>query len=394
MEEFTFNGDWEFKLELKEFFSSNLKWSDKMDPQRAKPNVKIVDLKSYDPDPLKEQINTINFIINNESKVLDAICKALVPINNHYGEMCGEYDWFPERITTENLGEVLLIQEISILKEHKDDQAYYELSCGYKGDEEHGLIIVMHGMQLFDFSAVGEMDYINLYKDLGERAKIFIEKNIIENEFQAPQFQKVLPKYGKYKPWQKELLVDYLAKIFRSKENEKLKEIILSGEYNVNHRIDSYNRNLVDLAAHYDNIEMMEYTISRGGDFSRAMLYCSGQYLKKDVVECLVKHGASVDILHWRGETALNQSITKCSSAIFKVKRNNDSNAYHYDKAEKELEVQKNRIQFYLSMGANPNSINTHGDDFKTVLKNMWKAVSYEEGNRIINEIEELINSQ
>ena len=204
MKEFTFNGDWEFKLNLNEFFNSNLRWRENMDPQNAKPNVKIVDLKSYDPDPLKEQINTINFIINNELRVLEAICKALVPINNDYGEKCGQYDWFPERLTAENLGEVLLIQEISILKEHKDDQAYYELSCGYKGDEEHGLIIVMHGVQLFDYSAIGEMDYINLYKDLGERAKIFIEINKIENEFQAHQMQKVLPKYGKYKPWQKE----------------------------------------------------------------------------------------------------------------------------------------------------------------------------------------------
>ena len=133
MKEFKFKGDWEFKLNLNEFFNSNYRWSKKMDPQNAKPNVKIVDLKSYDPDPLKEQINTINFIINNESRVLESICKELVPINNDYGERSGEYDWFPERLTPENLGEVLLIQEISILKEHKDDQAYYELSCGYKG---------------------------------------------------------------------------------------------------------------------------------------------------------------------------------------------------------------------------------------------------------------------
>ena len=393
MKEFTFNGDWEFKLNLNEFFNSNLRWRENMDPQNAKPNVKIVDLKSYDPDPLKEQINTINFIINNESRVLEAISKALVPINNHYGERCGEYDWFPERLTAENLGEVLLIQEISILKEHKDDQAYYELSCGYKGDEEHGLIIVMHGVQLFDYSAIGEMDYINLYKDLGERAKIFIEINKIENEFQAHQMQKVLPKYGKYKPWQKELLVEYLSKLLRTKDNEKLKEIISRGEYDVNHRIDFYNRNLVDLAAHYGNIEMIEYAISRGGDFSRAMLYCSGTYLKKDVVKCLVKHGASVDILHWRGETALHQSITSCSSAMFSAKRNKDRDENTYNKAVYELEKQKDRIQFYLSLGANPNSINTNGDDFKTVLKKMWEA-AYEEGNRIIKEIEELINSQ
>lgn len=393
MEEFIFNGDWEFKLDLKGIFNSNLNWRDKMDPQRAQPNVKIVDSKSYDPDPLVEQINTLNYIINNEEKVLESACKALNPINQDYGERCGMYDWFPKELNPENLGKVLLIQEISILKEHKNNLSYYELSCGYKGDEEHGLIIVMYKGQLMDYSAIGEMDYTNLYKDLGERAKIFIAKNIAENEFQAPQMQKVLPKYGKYKPWQKELLVDYLSKLLRTQENEKLKEIISSGEYDVNHRIDDYNRNLVDLAAHYGNIEMIEYAISRGGDFSRAMLYCSGPYLKKEVVECLVKHGASVDILHWRGETALHQSITSCSSAMFSAKRNKDRDVNTYNKAVKELEVQKDRIQFYLSMGANPNAINTNGDDFKTVLRKMWEA-AYEEGNRIIKEMEELINSQ
>ncbi len=393
MEEFTFNGDWEFKLDLKTIFNSNLNWRENMDQQYAQPNVKIVDYKSYDPDPLDEQLNTLNYIINNDEKVLESVCKALDPINQDYGERCGMYDWFPKDLSPENLGKVLLIQEISILREHKDDQAYYELSCGYKGDGEHGLIIVMHGNRLIEYDAVGEVGYGNLYKDLGERAKIFIEKNKIENEFQAPQMQKVIPKYGKYKPWQKELLGDYLSKLLRKKDNEKLKEIISSGEFDVNHRIDFYNRNLVDLAAHYGNLEMIEYAISRGGDFSRAMLYCTGPHLKKDVVECLVKYGASVDILHWRGETALYQSITSCSSAMFSAKRNKDRDENAYHKAVYELEKQKDSIQFYLSMGANPNSINANGDDFKTVLRTMWKA-GYEEGNRIIKEIEEYINLQ
>lgn len=393
MKEFKFNGDWEFKLDLEEFVNSNLKWSKQMQENSAKVKVKIIDSKNYDPDPLKEQLNTINFIINEELTVLESTAQALLPINNYYGEMCGEYDWFPLKLTTENLGEVLLIQEISILKEHKNDQAYYELSCGYKGDEEHGLIIVMHGAQLIEYAAIGEMDYGNLYEDLGERTKIFIEKNKLENEFEKPQMQKVLLKYGKYKPWQKELLVEYLSKLLWTKENEKLKEIIQSGDYDVNHRIDYNDRNLVDLAAHYGNLEMIEYAISRGGDFSKAMLYCSGAYLKKEVVECLVKHGASVDVLHWRGETALYQSIRSCSSAMFSMKRNKNRDVNTYDKAVKELEVQKDSIQFYLSMGANPNSINRDGDDFKTVLKEMWKVVP-DEGNRIIKEIEKLINVQ
>ncbi len=393
MKEFTFNGDWEFKLDLKTIFNSNLKWRENMDQQYAIPNVKIVDYKTYDPDPLPEQLNTLNYIINNEEKVLESTCKALNPINQDYGERCGMYDWFPKDLNPENLGKVLLIQEISILREHKDDFSYYELSCGYKGDEEHGLVIVMHGQRLMEYDAIGEVDYGNLYKDLGERAKLFIEKNILENEFQVPQMQKVLPKYGKYKPWQKELLADYISQLLRTNENEKLKEIISSGEYDINHRIDDYNRNFVDLTAHCGNIEMIEYAIGRGGDFSKAMLYCSGAYLKKDVVECLVKHGASVDVFHWRGETALQQAIASCSSAMFRVKRTKDRDENTYNKALEELEVQKDRVQFYLSMGANPNNLNTKGEDYKTFLSKMWKAAP-EEGNRLIKDIEELIEPQ
>ena len=225
MEKFNFNGDWEFKIELQDFAKSNSNWINSLGRNKGNNaiSVRIKDFKSYDPDPLVQQENTLNYIINNQPKVINALCKAIDIINDDYGERTGMREQLPDKMTPQNLGKVLLVSQIIILTEHKDDYAYYEYSCEYTEDLEHGLIVVMHGDELIEYSAVGEMVYEGLYNDLGDRAKAFIDTNIKNQEFGANKVHQVLRKYGKFKPWQKLAMTEYFGHLLRTKNNEKYK---------------------------------------------------------------------------------------------------------------------------------------------------------------------------
>ncbi|MDF1698374.1 MAG: hypothetical protein P1U56_21165, partial [Saprospiraceae bacterium] len=271
MEQFIFKGDWEFDLQLSMFMASNSNWGDhkRKTPELKPIRVVIKDEKNYDPDPIEEQIATVHYIMKNQMAVLNGLCSALDRINQQYAEWCGEDDWFPDKMSIATISDVLWISEITILTEHKDGRAYYEISCEYRGDLEHGLIIVMYDTRMLEHAPVGEVEYSELYKDLGELSAAQIEKNLQSNDFGLNQIHIPLPKYGKLKPWQEEAMSDYLSNLVRLKNNELLKEMINDDKFDINQRLDYNNRNLVDMAAYYGNTEMIEFLVERKADTSR-----------------------------------------------------------------------------------------------------------------------------
>jgi len=389
MNEFKFNGDWEFSLKLNEF--SKLKAASKTQYEGSDlTQFKIIDYRSYDPDPLAQQIAAINFIINNEAAFIESILLASHNINAHYIERSGEDDWIPKPLNVESLGQLLSIGTISILTEHKDNVAYIQMDCGYKGDEEHGLTIVMHKHRLIGHDLMFEMDYACVYADLGkEVGEVFRNGNIKSLELGKDQIHKALDKYGKLKPWQKQATEDYLSDLLRKKENDTLKKIIEEEAYNFNDRIYYKDRNLVDIAAYRNNIEMIDYLIGQGADFSRSIFECTGAYIKKDIIECLVGHGANIDELGTRRITALQHEITRYVSSLDRSIRYKE-NAYQYESAQKELEDHKDKLCFYIRMGANPNNCDTEGNNYKQVLLKRWKETFLSTHN-VIAQIEQLI---
>ena len=200
MTEFTFNGDWEIKLNLEKFIDSNSKWGDNQKSSETPNhiNLKIIDKKNYEPDPLDEQINSIEYIINNQEKVLEDLCASFNTINKKYGEYSGEHGWYPDVLTVNNLGSIFHISEVVILVEHKDEKSYVQFNGEYAGDYEHGLILAMHNGKLIGSNQQGEDVYSEIYNDLGDERDKFRDFNIAHQEFGKNQVHQPLPKYGKH----------------------------------------------------------------------------------------------------------------------------------------------------------------------------------------------------
>ena len=390
MERFNFTGDWEFGMDLKEFIKSNSNWGDNLSLNRndISIRVKIVDFKSYDPDPLKEQENTLNYILNNQTSVIESLCKAVDKINIDFGERVGMYDWFPAKMNPQNLGKILLVRELEILIEHKNNFAYYQYSCTYKGDLEHGLIIVMHGNELIEYSEVGEMDYGGVYKDLGETAKNFIQVNKTKRAFGENQIHKVLPKYKKFKPWQLEATREYLSNLLRRKENETLIKIIDNNDWDYNYQFSYDNRSFIDFAINYGNLEIVKHLIGKGADFSKSILSCGGI---KEVVKLVVENGGNIDTLAVNGKTPFGNEVLNYGFVMLRLTSISEKDTVRYRPALNHVKEAEHRLSFYLEMGANPNDCDGQGGDFKSIIGGRWSR-NIELLGKIFGGLEEMIS--
>ncbi|MEO1263894.1 MAG: hypothetical protein AAFZ15_34125, partial [Bacteroidota bacterium] len=314
MESFKFNGDWEYELNLREFQKSNSKWNKNPNSKISERPIKlkILDLKNFDPDPLPEQFESIYYIINHEKLVLDSLCRVFKTINKQYGDRSGDHDWYSNKMKLNDLGSIFLIKKIEIFTEHKNGKAYFQLSGEYRGDEEHGLIVVMHGDKLIGFDQIGEDCYKEVYENLGELGKKNIDFNIKHQTFGEGIIHKPLMKYGKFKPWQELAMTEYFESLFRTKNNEKIKDIVLNEKFDINHPIEDNEKSLTDLAAYFGNSEILEFLIKEGGDFSKSILRCN----YKNTIEILVKNGISIDYMTGYGGTRLFDSIRSYASAL------------------------------------------------------------------------------
>jgi len=271
--------------------------------------------------------------------------------------------------------------------------SYLRIDFEYKGDEEHGIAIILHKDRLIGFSGIGDMGYECIYKDLGlDKKKVFEEmlerRHIGENIVHKP-----LDKYGKFKPWQLNATSDYLSKLLREKNNKKIIEEIESKRLDINMRFPRLDKNLVDKAAYSNNVEILEYLIERGGDFSNSILQCiNNGYFHPESIKLLVDKGASIDATYgYWGQTPLYSQIRNFTQVVVnKEEHRKKRREKSYERAVEELKMTKERILFYLELGANPNKLDKEGKTYKDVVQSSW-AEHIIEKHQILEQVEELI---
>ena len=393
MTKFNFNGDWEYKMNLPEFMKSNKHWYEDPDPN-FKPkliNLKILDQRTLDPDPLPQQLDTIHHLINNEKKILKSLNKAFVSINKTYGEYCGEHDWYSNDRTADKLGTVFLVSEIVILTEHKDGHCYIEFSGEYKGDPEHGLIVAMHGDRLMGFDQIGEDNYKEIYEDLGPEKDAFRDFNIKTNEFGINQIHATIEKYDKLKPWQLETSEEQFRRLLRCNKTEEIIHEIESKNWKINTRFSDMGQNIVDMAAVQGNQELLEYLIDKEGDFSNSIPACiQHASSNKEMIKYLVNKGASIDTWLFWGTTPLCEEIKRYVRSLRDLDYYKTRSPERLERIKKEHNEYKERIKFYIELGSDPMHLNKKGNDYKEILKIHWNDTFLKENN-IYAQVEALI---
>jgi hypothetical protein len=401
LDAYRFSGDWSFDLLLPQMaklhYGIGGKYHERMitfftNLEQGYMPVTIQDERNYEPDPTQAQEATIQYIIVKEQEVVEALFKAFQEvINPYYVEACGEDYWIPEMRQASDLKKLIGFSSIIILAEYKEGMAYYEVRCEYKGDEEHGLSVVMYKDQLIGYSGMGDMSYQCIADDLGmDKGKAW-EDILAQQEEGKHMVHVPLSKYGKFKPWQQEATEEYFRTLLRKQENEKLIEILKESNWDVNYRFVELDKNLVDLAAYANNVEMTQYLIDKGGDFSRSMRECTDFYIKKEVIALLVQNGANVDILNNWGVTPLHNELHHYARAVQNKSKHEGIDPKRFEQELEKENEHRERVLFYLKMGANPYFCDKEGHNYEEVLLKRWNATFLQESG-LLEKVEALVS--
>lgn len=394
---YQFDGDWEFNLRLPKlsqiydeiWFGKGIRTPLLDTLEQGYVPFQIFDERTYDPDPTDAQNNAIHYLVKNENVLLQSLFSIFKnQINPKFVEWCGEDEWIPELHSHHDFGKLARINNIQVLTHHKSNVAYLRIDFEYKGDEEHGIAIVLHQDQLIGFAGIGDMGYECIYQDMGFDQKKVYEGILEKRKFGINMVHTPLEKYGKHKPWQLEATSDYFDKLFREKNNQKIIEEIQSNQWNINIRFPELNKNLVDKAAYFNNVELLEYLIDQGGDFSQTL--SQGVNHHEASLRILVKKGASIDTYGFRGKTLLCFALENFVRALVQKEQYKSKDEARYEKKQKEFETLKKRVLLYMELGANPNNLEQKGKTYQDVVNNSW-AKHIIKQYKIMNQVETLI---
>lgn len=233
MEEFQFNGDWETII-----FLSKL-WKERDRPNNAFRQKQlnsetfellIDDVFDEEPDPSKEQLNTISFLQEetNQDKIIANLFNYIVEvISPEYQELS---ERFPKLSELKDLKEVIGLDHVIVLRFGKADHAYYNLMFETSLDREHGLGFVMHKDIIIEHGGIGDLSYEQVAKHMGMEYEAYLQyQSKIQTE-PTKTYQKPSKKYGKLKPWQKELNSQFHFILYSNGDDTALIHFIESGK--------------------------------------------------------------------------------------------------------------------------------------------------------------------
>ncbi|MFT6708166.1 MAG: hypothetical protein ACJATF_003022 [Flavobacteriales bacterium] len=232
---FEFNGEWVVNLKLEEFLLLNNKRSQSDLEKANQPlfEIGIQDEFNENPDPEEYQINTINWLMdsNNQKAILSSLldyCKNT--IYPHYKTFMWESEYpdcYPQLNEIGDLSKLLSIWSVSINKIEKEGSAYYTFNCESCLDHEHGIVIGGYKDVILEHG--GELEYDKIYNHKGVDPKKEQEKNTEEYRNRELKIWNPHPKYGKLKPWQKDLNRYYPFGLFHRKRDEELIQFLNNG---------------------------------------------------------------------------------------------------------------------------------------------------------------------
>ena len=153
-EKYTFDGNWEFPIELDAL--------NKFSFEKNKSTIKIIirDFLNDDLEPYEEQIACINYVLQNQTQIaqtiLDTIWKNWEEIKDLY--LFDEWEDAPIIEEKNDLHQFVRIDEVFIKARYKDNISYIGILGNCIWDEEHGLGFVLHRNRVIEFGGAEEAD--------------------------------------------------------------------------------------------------------------------------------------------------------------------------------------------------------------------------------------------
>jgi len=234
------------------------------------------------------------------------------------------------------------------------------------------------------------MAYECISIDLGLEKNAVLDGHRSNSDFGIDMVHSVIPKYGKLKPWQEEATYEFLRNLLYDHKNEEFVKTIESNKWDINFRFNNgLSQNCVDLAANVKNPEMISNLISKGGNCSKSVLECIGLNFHKESLKVLVDNGSQIDQLTYWDVTALKDEIFKFIKGIIEINNQSIKGEMKSETLRKQAE-RKRKVKFLIEMGANPNSVDKYGNDYKILMHKNWNK-EFLELHNVIEQVEKVL---
>lgn len=394
---FEFKGDWFFdypfpklsQLQDRHWYSKPEESSRYLKSQAGLVQVEIVDRRDDDPDPMDCQLNTLQYLKENEAAVIKALYKAVKHIINpaHVG-YSGD-DWLKPLDSIKALGKTIMLDQIQIQLDEKEGFSYYALMCEYIGDYEHGLVITMYKEEYIGSAGSWEVDYDGIANHRGGYTEAERAANIALSESGEGILHLPHEKYGKLKPWQIDANGGYLSRLIKDSSNNALIiKYIEKGDLDVHIPISSYwGDGLVGLADYFKNEILLDYFLEKGASIGKLFFRYAGDNFDREKIEYFLSKGANIDAFDYYGQTILFDAINKYCSAHIRTFRVKDEKKVA--EMKNTMERKKMEIEYFISKGANPKRCNKSEQDYRSILTKNWG--SYKDDYNSIDEVDKII---
>jgi hypothetical protein len=345
MDQFHFEGEWEFKMKLSGF--AGFQQSD------GTLSVSIDDLLNEDPDPLPEQIAAINYLLEHHETIASNICAHVF---KEYPGLIKVYGELPPANNADDIKKHIRINHAHILTRFKNGISFIDFSASCTWDDDHGLGFGVYQSQIIFMGGIG--DGYSVDDDEASKTANTYSK-------QKPKIYLPHPKYGKLKPSQQSENRYYELELIRGFHNEEFKELITSGKRDVNYVDPSWGffGTFIAWSIQYNNHELVEFLMARNARLDH-ILHEVGR--DKQKIEWLLAHGVSINERSRSGHVLLRGELFALRGALMNREQARLHSASQDEFNSKPMPEAVDYIQWLISKGADPSLA-----DLDSVL-NFW----------------------
>jgi len=327
---FEFKGEWEFEYQFDAFKGLQSRRGaygglDSNEKSTGVIQVTIKDLLNEDFNPTEEQINALNYLLQNGGKVKAALLNKLFDeypsIEEDILAAVGEEelrDLVPEISTVEDCADIFGVGYIFIYPINKEGISYIGIEGGCGWEEEHGIGFMLHkdrvvamgyaDIALSDFEAKKDFDD---YKP-EPKSLLYKSKRI------QPIIYKPHPKFRTLKPSQIDANKNYTLSLISNDLLEEFKETIdVEDLKNDEEKV----RNYLNYAVSNSSDRILEYILKNTNQNLNGLGHRILHRGKISTIDVLIKFGFDINEPNQQGKTLLKSVIEHRER--YKVYRNN-----------------------------------------------------------------------
>jgi hypothetical protein len=371
---FKFTGDWYYDIELPSLAGFQERNGAYTSISSDKPNqglfkVEFEDDLSDNQDPSTEQLNTFNFIIENQEKISHAICeRTLIELSDILMDYGLENEEEYQNLNTEKIKSLIGLSYIHIKIIAKENYSYFDIIGGCNWDEEHGLNILFHKDRVVSFSGI---DGGSIYEAKKDNGTLTINNNE-HLQRERPKKYTPHPKYNKLKPSQKIANETYEYNLISYGYNDDFIRGIENGEIEINGKWVSQDKTYLEAACWFQNNQLVEYLLSKKAEIRYALHQCVGYGNNPEAMEMLLKNGADINFPYADGNTVLFE-VVKSMESIYRshdhYRKMNRSDLMTENNINQLTEI-KTKIKNLIHIGADPYFKNMYGNNCFDIMKN------------------------